>query len=203
MANLGYRVIDADNHYYEPDDCYTRHIEAQFRDRAVHVVRNGDGVGKLFFGDQPLTRHPNNLLDSMGAPGALRAFFDGQSDEMFKDWEADKIALGDHPAFTSRSARLELMDKQGVEAAIFIPTLGVLAEQEMQQDVPALQANIRSFNRFVEEDWGFGADRRIFGVPMISLLDAEAATAELERMPRSRGASDSSEGQSGGWAVPG
>jgi predicted TIM-barrel fold metal-dependent hydrolase len=187
MGNLGYRVIDADNHYYEPDDCYTRHIEAQFRDRAVHVVRGGDGIGKLFFGDQPLTRHPNNLLDSMGAPGALRAFFDGKSDEMFKDWEADKIALEDHPAFTSRSARLELMDKQGVEAAIFIPTLGVLAEQEMQHDVPALQANIRSFNRFVEEDWGFGADGRIFGVPMISLLDAKVATAELERV-RARGA---------------
>jgi predicted TIM-barrel fold metal-dependent hydrolase len=182
MSDLGYQVIDADNHYYEPDDCYTRHIEAKFRDRVVHVVRNSGDVGKLFFGNQPLTRHSNNLLDAMGAPGALRAFFDGKSDEMYKDWDAQTIDVHDYPAFTSRSARLALMDEQGIEAAVFIPTLGVLAEQEMQHDVPALQANIRSFNRFVEEDWGFGADGRIFAVPMISLLDAEAAIAELERV---------------------
>jgi hypothetical protein len=25
---LGYNVIDADSHYYEPDDCFTRHIES-------------------------------------------------------------------------------------------------------------------------------------------------------------------------------
>src|SRR5262249_18578817 len=110
MNDLGYQVIDADNHYYEPDDCYTRHIEARFRDRVVHVVRNSGDVGKLFFGDQPLTRHSNNLLDAMGAPGALRAFFDGKSDEMYKDWDAQTIDVHDYPAFTSRSARLTLMD---------------------------------------------------------------------------------------------
>ena len=30
MQALGYRLIDADEHYYEPDDCFSRHIEARF-----------------------------------------------------------------------------------------------------------------------------------------------------------------------------
>ena len=30
MRTLGYRLFDADTHYYEPDDCFTRHIEARF-----------------------------------------------------------------------------------------------------------------------------------------------------------------------------
>jgi hypothetical protein len=29
MIPLGYRIYDADNHYYEPDDCFTRHIESR------------------------------------------------------------------------------------------------------------------------------------------------------------------------------
>ena len=32
-TQLPYAIYDADNHYYEPDDCFTRHIEARFKDR--------------------------------------------------------------------------------------------------------------------------------------------------------------------------
>ena len=34
---MEYQLIDADEHYYEPDDCFTRHIEARFRDETVRV----------------------------------------------------------------------------------------------------------------------------------------------------------------------
>ena len=27
MANLGYQAIDVDNHYYEPLDAFTRHLD--------------------------------------------------------------------------------------------------------------------------------------------------------------------------------
>lgn len=36
---MDYRIFDADSHYYEPDDCSTRHIEDRYADRAVRVVR--------------------------------------------------------------------------------------------------------------------------------------------------------------------
>ena len=42
---LDYQMIDADGHYYEPDDCFTRHIEARFKDATVHVRRGADGLG--------------------------------------------------------------------------------------------------------------------------------------------------------------
>jgi hypothetical protein len=35
-SSLGYGVYDADTHYYEPYDAFTRHIDPEFRDRAVH-----------------------------------------------------------------------------------------------------------------------------------------------------------------------
>jgi len=37
-------------------------------------------------------------------------------------------------------------------------------------------------NRWLEEEWGFGADGRVFGVPLLSLVDVPLAVAELERL---------------------
>ena len=45
MSDVDYRLNDADEHYYEPDDCFTRHIEAKFRERTVRVERSGPGPG--------------------------------------------------------------------------------------------------------------------------------------------------------------
>jgi len=38
-----YGLYDADNHYYEPRDCFTRYIEPEFRDRAIVAVTDDDG----------------------------------------------------------------------------------------------------------------------------------------------------------------
>jgi len=35
------RPIDADNHYYEPLDAFTRHLDKKFRDRGVRMVQDG------------------------------------------------------------------------------------------------------------------------------------------------------------------
>ena len=43
LMQLQYALYDADNHYYEPPDCYTRHIEPKFRDRAIHVEQDDEG----------------------------------------------------------------------------------------------------------------------------------------------------------------
>ena len=39
MTNPGYRLVDSDMHYYEPDDCFTRHLEARYAERALRVVK--------------------------------------------------------------------------------------------------------------------------------------------------------------------
>jgi predicted TIM-barrel fold metal-dependent hydrolase len=74
------------------------------------------------------------------------------------------------------------MDAQGVEAAIMLPTLGVGVAHELRHDPPALFANLRAFNRWLEEDWGFGNRGRIYSLPMLSLVDIDLAVAELERV---------------------
>lgn len=177
---LGFPVLDADNHYYEPYDCFTRHLEADFADRALHVRKRPDGLGQLYFGDRRIGFMRVLQTDFTGAPGTLRGLFEGaEEDGGFRQTEV--INAHDHPAMMNRAARLALMDRQGVASTLMFPTVGVSVEHEMHDDVDALYANLRSFNRFVEEDWGFGADGRIYAAPMISLVDPAAAEAELLR----------------------
>jgi predicted TIM-barrel fold metal-dependent hydrolase len=72
------------------------------------------------------------------------------------------------------------MDDHQVEVAIVLPSLGGSIEHEMHQDVEGTFANIRAFNRWLHDDWGFNFRDRIFSVPLMSLLDVDRAVAELE-----------------------
>lgn len=176
---MDYRLIDADGHYYEPDDCFTRHIESRFTDATIHVRRDADGLGRVYLGDRRtfMSVMPG---DHASAPGALQGLFVGEVADGFTHREV--INAKDYPAFTNRAARLELMDVQGVEASVMLPTLGVAVEQDMVDDVELTYASLRAFNRWLEEDWGYGDDGRIFAVPLLSLLDLDEALLELHRV---------------------
>ena len=41
---------------------------------------------------------------------------------------------------------------------------------------------LQAFNRWLEDDWGYAYKERIFAAPMITLIDVDAAVAELRRV---------------------
>jgi predicted TIM-barrel fold metal-dependent hydrolase len=176
---MEYRLVDADEHYYEPDDCFTRHIEARFKDETVRVKRGADGLGRVFLGDRRtfMSVMPG---DYASAPGALQGLFVGGVADGFTHREV--VTAKEFPEFINKSARLAVMDEQDVEAAIMLPTLAVSVEYELRHDVDLSYASLRAFNRWLEDDWGYGADGRIYGVPLLSLLDLDQAMAELHRV---------------------
>ena len=180
MHSLSYRLIDADEHYYEPDDCFSRHIEARFKDDTIRVDRaRGDGLGRIYLGS---SRTFMSVMpgDYASAPGALQGLFAGGANDGFTHREV--VSVAEHPEFASKAARLAVMDAQYVEAAIMLPTMGVAVEYDIRHDLSLLYASLRAFNRWLEEDWGYGADGRIFAVPMLSLVDLDQSLAELHRV---------------------
>ena len=71
MAQLDYTLFDADNHYYETRDCFTRCIEPKYRDRAIRVEQeNGHDV--VYVGDERFTFLERLFFESAVKPGALR-----------------------------------------------------------------------------------------------------------------------------------
>jgi predicted TIM-barrel fold metal-dependent hydrolase len=173
------RIIDADNHYYEPDDAFTRYIDPAFRDRAIHVVRDAAGNGRPYFGDTPLYALSATPLDRMGKPGAWVHDKEGRYQPLPED---DLLAPGEIPHFVRRDARLEWMDRAGVQATLLWPSMGLTVENQLRDDPAACVANLEAFNRWIDDDWGFDHQERIFGVPWLTLIDLDAAVAELDRV---------------------
>ena len=170
--------FDADNHYYETRDCFTRHIESAWKDRSVRVEADEGGRDRIFVGDRPFTFLEDYNFDRAYAPGALREMLRSKH----AGGAAPRLSEAIRPEFQDRRARLALMDEQGLAACLLFPTLGVCVEHFMKDDPEQLYANLRSFNRWIEEDWGFGGDGRLYGVPMLSLRDVPLAVDELERV---------------------
>src|SRR5688572_16259410 len=181
MKDLDYRMVDADNHFYEPDDCFTRHIEARFRDRTVRVERESpDALGRVFIGAERSGFYSVAVGDHVGPPGMMRAFLRGEVDQGAVN--ASPIDARKVPAFVEKSARVALMDEQGVEACIMLPTFGIGVEYQLRRDLDALYPSLTSYNRFIEETWGFGKDRRVYSTPLLSLADIDKAVIELDRV---------------------
>jgi predicted TIM-barrel fold metal-dependent hydrolase len=173
-------IFDADNHYWEPSDAFTRHRNPKFKDRGVRLV-DVDGKPHYYVhGKQhPIIPGPGDA-HPRPRPGALYDYFAGRSD---KGSLADALTAEDpaeHPEWFERDARIRRMDEQGVEATWIFPSHAVCVEGPMQPDIEASLEVLRAFNRWLDEDWGFAYKDRIFGVPFLSLSDLERAITELE-----------------------
>ncbi len=171
-------LFDADNHYYEPRDCFTRHIEPAFRDKAIRVVPDEAGKDRVWVGDKPFTFLINQSFTHTVKPGALREMLRQKKMSDTGDDVVEEI----QPAYQNRDARVALMTEQGVEGALLFPTLAVCVEHFMKDDPEQLYANFRAFNAWLEEDWGFAYQDRIFAAPLLSLLDLDLALKELDHV---------------------
>ena len=173
-------VFDADNHYWESSDAFTRHRDPAFLDRGLRVIER-DGARRYYLGENP---HP--ILPGPGdahlrpKPGALYDYFAGRSDKGSVGAELASEVPAEHPEWFNRDARLRTMDAQGIEATWMFPSHAVCLEGPMQPDIEGSLEVLRAFNRWLDEDWGFAYQDRIFGVPFLSLSDLDGALKELD-----------------------
>jgi predicted TIM-barrel fold metal-dependent hydrolase len=181
VSHVDFRYFDCDNHFYEALDAFTRHLEPRYRKRAMQWVEV-EGKARLMVAEKINRFIPNPTFDPVSKPGALDEYFRGRNPrgqdtrELFGELEP----ISSRPEYRDRGARLALMDRQGMQGAIFLPTLGVGMEQPLVHDPEALVAAFRAFNRWLDEDWGFSYEERIFAAPLFTLVDPAAALGELE-----------------------
>ncbi|HEX4018055.1 MAG TPA: amidohydrolase family protein [Frankiaceae bacterium] len=174
---LSYRTVDADNHYYETRDAFSRYIDPAFASRTLRVETDAGDDRIVIDGLPYVFSEPK--FDKTNPPGSLLANLrDPQRKAYASTFDASNMLA----AFQNRDKRLELMDTQGVEAAILLPSLAVCVERPIRQDPALTDAVMRAFNRWLEDDWGYAYQNRIFGVPLISLLDVGLACRELTRV---------------------
>ncbi|WP_322760082.1 amidohydrolase family protein [Frankia sp. Cr2] len=170
-------IFDGDNHFYEPRDSFTRHIEATYADRTFRTEIDAEGQDILLAAGRPVRLLDASIFDEVGRPGSLR--------EMLLTMKTGG-SVGDsyrmepmRPEYQDRDARLAVMDAQRVQACLMFPSTALLAEHYLRE-TDLLYASLRAWNRWCAEEWGFAYQERIFSLPQLSLRDLDMAVDLLD-----------------------
>ena len=170
-----YPIFDADQHLYEGADCYTRHIESKFKDRTLRIVstegKNGmmvDGVLRPTDRHESLVPHPGSLKE------LLKGIKKGASDPGSYQW------MEPDPAFSNADLRLQQLDKQNIEACMLYSNGPGLLAENVITDYDLYYASSWSYLRWLQEEWGFSRDNRLFVAPIFSMRDVDRTSEQLD-----------------------
>ena len=133
---LGYKPFDCDNHYYEAEDAFTRHVLKNMRARCVQWAEI-EGRKRHIVGGKVSYAVTNPTWDPIAKPGSISDFLRGNPNKLKpEELLSDPEPLPD--CYINRDARIKTLDEQGLDAMWLFPTLGVLYEELLKHDIEAV-----------------------------------------------------------------
>jgi len=168
-------AIDADGHILEPPDLWEKYLDPKYRDRAIRIRTNSEGLEVLELAGGPAKYMRPGQLAQFGAMGKGPEVMEPHPSRTY----VNQAPCGAMDA-TERLAR---MDQEGLEKAIIYPSLGLIWEAEDIGDLELEAAYARAYNRWVEE-FCAGSGSRLIPIAHISMGDPHEAARELERSVR-------------------
>lgn len=179
---MDFGIFDADQHYYEAEDCFTRYASERMKsEKFVRWMTEADGKRRrLFAGAKEVNVIGNPTFNPIATPGVYHETL--KNLETGKDRSASAYGQLEpiRAEYRDKNARLNVMSAQGVDRTLMFPTLGVTIEGFVCDDVDMLYATFHAFNRWLADDWGFAYKGRIFAAPYLSMMDIDRAIEELE-----------------------
>jgi predicted TIM-barrel fold metal-dependent hydrolase len=175
-TGVGYRLFDADSHYYETRDAFTRYIEPKYRHAAIHPILDASGEELVLGGGRVINFGDTTNFAKVAVPGSLK-----EKLRLLKAGAELESAIYQpvQPEFIRRDARLAVLDAQNVQGCLMFGDLGMYAESYVRR-TDELYANLDGYNRWLAEEWGFAFQGRVFAVPVISMRDLERAVRQVE-----------------------
>ena len=159
----GFKVIDADAHFYEPGDIWDSYVEAGYRDRRPKVTQVHGKAILEYEGEETM-----NALRSK----ALFSQMDAKFGHAFRDsW--------------SLESRIKDMDTEGWDIQVCLPTNGAAAPAYKEPDIAA--ALCRAYNNWAH-DFCSGAPGRIKFAAVVTGKDPGEMLAETRRAVQRLGA---------------
>ncbi|HET6954560.1 MAG TPA: amidohydrolase family protein [Acidimicrobiales bacterium] len=170
-------VFDADNHFYETDQAFTRHLPDRYKGAVQYVDVNGRT--KIAVKGVISEYMPNPTFSVVARPGAQEDYFRHGNPEGKSYRELMGEPMKTIPAFREPAPRLELMDELGVDRTLMFPTGASLLEERLRDDPEVTHVVIHSLNQWIHETWSFDHQDRIFATPVVTLPIVERAIEEL------------------------
>ena len=159
-------AVDADGHVLEPDDMWEQYLEAALRPRAPRLLRDADGWERFEWENGGTGPGVPGLLGTMGETGVVPS-----PDRTYRDFMPFGAA--------DPTERLELLDREHLDAVVLYPTIALLWERDIPDPVLTL-ALCRAYNRWLADFCRDSGDRLV-AVAHLTLADVEGSAAELER----------------------
>lgn len=170
------RVIDADGHVTEPLDLFLRYMDPELAMKALQFGPETLGRTPRVPGYDVPQLHGHRLLGK-GLHGLMPlANCAGRStDDVF----ARRIRYEDGPAAGFNGhARLEVLDAEGIAAAVLYPSIGLVIGNFGDDDVAAAMA--RAYNGWLT-DYCSADPERLIGVGCMPMSNVDRAVMELRR----------------------
>jgi predicted TIM-barrel fold metal-dependent hydrolase len=178
MQSLDFKVYDADNHIYEPEEAFLRHLpEKAKKDFYFAEIK---GRKKLVIGGMVSEFIPNPTFEVVAAPGAHEKWYRADNPEGLTRRELGGKPIRQPAEWRTAEGRLSVLDEQGLHASLVFPTLASVIEERIGARAATAGALFHSLNTWIDEEWGFVRNDRLYSVPFISLADVDLAVKELE-----------------------
>jgi uncharacterized protein len=164
-------AIDADGHILEPPTIWEDYIDPKYRDRALRIRLDEQGLEELEIGGE------RSMMSRRGFPATLGAMGAPDLPAIQKDPARTYVDEAPYGSMDP-DERLELLDAEGLDAVILYTTVGLLWEAELE-DPELSQAYTTAYNRWICEFCS--GSPRLVPTAHLSLSDPAAAARELER----------------------
>jgi predicted TIM-barrel fold metal-dependent hydrolase len=176
--DLGFPVYDSDNHMYETEDAFTRHLPAAYKG-AIRYVQV-DGRTKIAIKGLISEYIPNPTFEVVAPPGAQEEYYRHGNPEgkSLREIFGKPIRCPDWAR--NAEARLPHLDELGIQGSLMFPTLASLLEERMRDDPDLTHVVVHALNEWIYDEWTFNYHDRIFATPIVTLPIVEKAIEELE-----------------------
>jgi predicted TIM-barrel fold metal-dependent hydrolase len=164
---VSHPIISADSHITEPARTYVDYIDAKWRDKAPRM-RFHETLGDAFFVDGLPTPVPMGLVAAAGKPPEEIRPIGVRFEDMHRGgWDPD--------------ARMAEQDRDGVDAEIIYPTVGMVLCNHPDFDYK--QACFQAYNRWLAEYCAAHPDR-LFGCGQTAMRSPEDGIEDLRAISR-------------------
>ena len=181
VGTLPYRMVDFDQHSYEATDCFTRFMPKSKLDSAIRLIDMPSGHKALLANERIITAfEKEHDLEKAYVPGSLAEMLRKRASGDAA--EAERFFEPLQPEYLDRDARLIQLGEQQIDKSIMYPGGWALLAEPFLDGIDPLYDNFRSFNRWIDEDWGFNYRDTIYAPALMSLRDLDRAVAELDRV---------------------
>ena len=181
---LGYEMFDADQHYYETEDAFTRHLPDEFA-RRLYWTTSDRGHRKLIIDGQVYEYIANPTFDPISVPGSLVEMY--RNEKSREELAADPLAgervvapLSRYPEFQDRDQRAAKAEEHGLAGCLLFPTLVNGVEELTKHDHDLTYAVFDGFNRWISEEWPFGYRGLLWSAPIVTFADPARAVTQVD-----------------------